>query len=197
MSSLSLIIFGVAFALYAVFWSWYVGFGRKISADEIEAVMACLPDEQWSEKQRENVRRFFENDDGKDFVMINALHFKEPIHQSRAMFAKYGESFRGPLLRRAGHPLIMATAAASNIENVNCDAADNWTMAASVRYRSRRDFAQMAILFAGSDDHQLKLDSVEKTFAFPAAPWIVLGGPRWVVGLGLALSAALAHIALS
>lgn len=190
------IIFGTAAVLYGVFWSWYVGFGREMSPAEIERVMEHLKGRDFTPERRDNVRRFFENDDGKDFVMVNALHFKEPMSESRKLFARYGAAFRNPLLKRAGHPLVMATAAAANVENVNCDAANHWSMAAVVRYRSRADFAEMAILFAGTDNHQLKLDAMEKTFAFPAAPWFVLGGPRVVVALILALGAALVHVAI-
>jgi hypothetical protein len=193
---MSWMIWLIALASYALFWSWYVGFGRKISPEKIEQVMRCLVAEEWAPERMKNLRRFFENDDGKDFVMVNALHLKEPRKESRALFNKYGAAFRTQLVRRAGHPLLMGSAAASNIENVNCEAADNWTAAALVRYRSRSDFAEMVIAFAGSEHHQYKLDAMEKTFAFPAAPWFVLGGPRWLVALALALSAALAHIAL-
>ncbi|MFT5443015.1 MAG: hypothetical protein ACI8W3_002060 [Myxococcota bacterium] len=196
MSFTSLIIVAVALGLYAAFWSWYVGFGRKISPAEIERVMDCLTGGTWTSKQRDSARQFFENDDGKDFVMVNALHFRPPIKKSQALFAKYGAAFRPELVKRAGHPVLMAQAAAANLENLNSDAADDWSMAAMVRYRSRRDFAEIAILFAGGSDHQLKLDAMEKTFAFPAAPWFVLGGPRLVVGLAIALAAALAHVAL-
>jgi hypothetical protein len=193
---MSWLIFGSALALYALFWSWYVGFGGRIPAAKIEAVMGCLTGDEWTPERRNDLRRFFENDDGKDFVMVNAMHFKEPESESRALFARYGRSFAGPLIRRAGHPMLMGRAAASNIESLNCEAADHWSMTALVRYRSRTDFAEMAILFAGSDDHQWKLEAMEKTFAFPAAPWFVLGGPRWIVALVLALGASLVHIAL-
>ena len=47
----------------------------------------------------------------------------------------------------------------------------------------------------GSEHHGLKLDSLEKTFAFPASPWFMLGGPRIVVALAIALVAALTHLA--
>jgi hypothetical protein len=196
MSFTSLIIVGVAVGLYAAFWSWYVGFGRKISPTEIERVMACLTGDTWTPKQLASARQFFENDDGKDFVMVNGLHFRPPIKESQALFAKYGAAFRPELIKRAGHPVVMAQAAAANLENLNSDAADDWSMAALVRYRSRRDFAEIAVLFAGGANHQLKLDAMEKTFGFPAAPWFMLGGPCWVVGLAIALAAALAHVAL-
>ncbi len=190
------LILGVALALYGVFWSWYVGFGRKMSPDEIERVVLRLAAAGLAPERIAQLRRFLEQDDGRDFVMVNAIDFKPPERESRVLFARYGAAFRGPLLRRAGHPLIMGRAAASNLENVNCEAADGWSMAALVRYRSRADFAEIAMLFAGSENHQWKLDAMAKTFAFPAAPWFVLGGPRWVVGLVLGLTAALVHIAV-
>jgi hypothetical protein len=191
------LIVGTALAVYALFWSWYVGFGRKMSADEIDRVMQQLAGgPEMTPDRLANIRRFFEQDDGQDFVMVNAIHFRKPEKESRALFARYGAAFRGPLLKRAGHPLIMGRAAASNLENVKCDMADHWSMAALVRYRSRADFAEMAMLFVGSQNHQWKLDAMEKTFAFPAAPWFLLAGPRWVVALAVALCAALVHIAV-
>lgn len=190
-------ILGVAAASYAAFWAWYVGFGRRISPAETQQVMQCLAGEGWTPAQRENLRRFLENDDGRDFVMVNALHFKTPRREARASFAKYADAFRGELFKRAGHPLLMATAAAANLENLHCEAADDWTAAAVVRYRSRRDFARIVMAFAGSEHHAHKLAALEKTFAFPAAPWFVLGGPRLVVALVLALAAAVAHAAVA
>jgi hypothetical protein len=47
---------------------------------------------------------------------------------------------------------------------------------------------------SGSKHHGLKLESLEKTFAFPASPWFVFGGPRIVVALGIALLASVLHI---
>ena len=37
---------------------------------------------------------------------------------------------------------------------------------------------------------------MEKTFAFPAAPWMMIGGPRVVVALVMALVAALVQLSL-
>ena len=47
----------------------------------------------------------------------------------------------------------------------------------------------------GSEHHGLKLDALEKTLAFPSSPWFVLGGPRLVVALTIALLAALLQLA--
>ena len=63
-----------------------------------------------------------------------------------------------------------------------------------VRYRSRRDLMNILPATIGSKHHGLKLESLEKTFAFPASPWFVFGGPRIVVALGIALLASVLHI---
>ena len=83
-----------------------------------------------------------------------------------------------------------------NIENVACDHADNWSAAGMIRYRSRRDLMDILPATIGSDHHHLKLESLEKTFAFPSSPWFMLGGPRLVVALAIALIAALLHLAV-
>ena len=189
-------IFAGAGLLYAAFWSWYVGFGHKMSPAEIERVLTELKRAEVAEEQYDNLRKFFDTDDGKEFVMVNALHFKEPVRESQRLFSKYSAAFRDPLIKRAGHPVVMATAAARNVENVNCDQANDWSIGAVVRYRSRADFAEMALLFAGSENHQDKLDAMEKTFAFPASPKFMMGGPRVIVGLALALAAALLALAV-
>ena len=151
----------------------------------------------FTEKQRSHVHNFFANDDGKDFVMVNLLHLKMPRAQSREKLMAYQKIFLGALLRKAGHPVMIATAASGNLENVACEQADDWTAAGMIRYRSRRDLMEMLPSTIGSEHHGLKLDALEKTLAFPASPWFMLGGPRVVVALAIALLAALLQLACS
>jgi hypothetical protein len=186
------IIWVSALAAYAVFWYWYVGFRPKITPQEVATTMRLFDGHSVATPaQLEHIRHFLVSDDGKDFVMVNLLHIKEPVAESRKMLATYQKAFMGPLLRRAGHPILMARAAAGNIENVACDHTDGWTAAGLIRYRSRRDFMEILPATVGSVHHGLKLAGLQKTFAFPASSWYVLGGPRIVVALVIALIAAL------
>ena len=89
---------------------------------------------------------------------------------------------------------MIARAASGNVENVACDHADDWSVAGMIRYRSRRDLMNILPATIGSEHHGLKLESLEKTFAFPASPWFMFGGPRIVVALGIALLASVLHI---
>ncbi len=181
---------------YGIFWYWYVGFRGKITPREVEETMRLFDVHNFgTENQRQNLRRFLANDDGKDFVMVNLLHLKAPLGESRRKLETYQKIFLGALLRKAGHPVMMARAAAGNLENVACDQADDWTAAGMVRYRSRRDFMEMLPATVGSPHHGLKLEALEKTFAFPASRWFMLGGPRLVVALSIALIAATVQLA--
>jgi hypothetical protein len=66
-----------------------------------------------------------------------------------------------------------------------------------MRYRSRRDLIRMAADPAFRAVHPNKTLGIETTFSFPTQRQIAFyASPRVTVGLGLALAAALAHIAL-
>lgn len=191
-------IWCLAALIYALFWCWYVGFKKKVTPEEAETTMGLFQENgSWTEKQKQNMHHFLLNDDGKDFVMVNLLHLKEPFDESNQKLAAYQKVFLGSLLLRAGHPVMIARAASGNIENVACDHSDDWNAAAMIRYRSRRDLMDILPATIGSEHHHLKLEALEKTFAFPSSPWFMLGGPRIVVALCIALAGALANLALA
>ena len=185
----------IAVLAYVVFWLWYVGFQKKITPQEVETCMRVFDhDDSWTLNQMEHLRSFLLADDGKDFVMVNLLHLKSPKKESLEKLNTYQKIFLGSLLRKAGHPVMIARAASGNVENVACDHADDWSAAGMIRYRSRRDLMNILPATIGSQHHGLKLESLEKTFAFPASPWFMFGGPRIVVALGIALLASVLHI---
>ncbi|PLW82440.1 hypothetical protein CWI75_11810 [Kineobactrum sediminis] len=193
----AVVIWVTALLIYALFWSWYVGFRRKVTAEEVEALMALIATHgRLTEQQRENVRGFLLNDDGKDFVMVNLLLLKNPRRESAKKLARYQKIFLGALLRKAGHPVMVAMAASGSVENVACDQDEGWGAAGMIRYRSRRDLMEILPATIGSEHHDLKLESLERTFAFPASPWFLFGGPKVIAPLCIALLAALAHLAM-
>ena len=191
----AVMIWIIAVLAYVVFWLWYVGFQKKITPQEVETCMRVFDhDDSWTLNQMEHLRSFLLADDGKDFVMVNLLHLKAPKKESLEKLNTYQKIFLGSLLRKAGHPVMIARAASGNVENVACDHADDWSAAGMIRYRSRRDLMNILPATIGSEHHGLKLESLEKTFAFPASPWFMFGGPRIVVALGIALLASVLHI---
>ncbi|MFT5573623.1 MAG: hypothetical protein ACI9FR_002558 [Cryomorphaceae bacterium] len=190
------LIWAFAGIVYGIFWFWYIGISRKITPEEVKNSMELLESRSdFAEKQIAAIRRFFEQDDGRDFVMVNLLELKEPLAESRKKLTAYQKIFLGNLLKRGGHPIFIARAASGNIEDIGCS-ADNWTAAGMVRYRSRRDLLEVLPDTVGSEHHRLKLDALERTFAYPAAPWMIVGGPKLLAPMALALIAALVHLAL-
>ena len=195
----SIIIILSTLAIYSLFWCWYVGLGRKVSPELIEQVMVNCTKAggAWSsETHQSNIRKLLENDDDKEFVMVNLLAIKSPKRESLKVLKQYTDIFLRNLLKRGGHPIAQARALSGKIEFLNVPAEEEWHSAFLVRYRSRRDFALMALETAGSEHHDLKMAGLDRTIAFPAAPWFAMGGPKLMVALILALATALLHLLL-
>ncbi|MBY6211704.1 hypothetical protein KUV95_09055 [Microbulbifer agarilyticus] len=192
MGSHAVWIVGGALLTYGLFHCWYVGFGKRVAPELRERLKLAMEKTDIPEFQRSNILQFLERDDGKDFVMVNLLELKQPRAESRKKLTAYSKIFLGSLLRRAGHPVAMATAASGKIESVNVAPERDWGVAFLVRYRSRTDFAEVMLETLGSEHHGLKLDALARTIAFPAAPWSLASGPRILVPLLIALLATIA-----
>ena len=180
--------------LYAVFWLWYSGVKGKLSKAEVEYYMQQFESKGVNTDNLANLRHFLEKDDGREWFMINLLELKSPKRESSKLLQRYTKTFMAGMFRRAGHPFFVAIAAAKNIENLNCDDADNWSSTGIVRYRSRRDCAETLLETFGSDHHADKLASLTKTFAFPATANLLMGSPRVLVAMSAALIGAMATI---
>ena len=188
------LIWLIALLTYALFYCWYVGFRSRVPPAEVEQAMAIFDANSVDEARKSHLRHFLANDDGRDFVMVNLLELAKPRKASSKNLNAYQKIFLGQLLRKAGHPILIARAASGNVENVACQEFDNWTAAGMIRYRSRRDLMEILPATIGSEHHELKLSALDKTFAFPASPWFVVGGPKLLVPLLIALSAAIVHL---
>ena len=188
------LIWIVMAVLYAVFWLWYSGTKGKLSQTEVESYMQQFESKGVNTDNLANLRHFLEKDDGREWFMINLLELKSPKRESSKLLQRYTKTFMAGMFRRAGHPFFVAIAAAKNIENLNCDDADNWSSTGIVRYRSRRDCAETLLETFGSDHHADKLASLTKTFAFPATANLLMGSPRVLVAMSAALIGAMATI---
>ena len=152
------------------------------------------------------MRRFLESDDGREFYMVNliATH-REPVvmpgtgekKPAAEVLRRYTSYFMAELFRRAGHPAFAGPAAGANVEQWGVENGPAWTFNGVIRYRSRRDMAELATDPKFEPAHAYKIAAMASTFAFPVAPAAIFVGPRVWVGLGLALCAALGHLAVS
>jgi hypothetical protein len=184
----------IALSLYALFWLWYCGVKGRLSKHEVEIFISSFEAKGLSERALSNIREFLEQDDGREFFMVNLLEIKSPKRESQRLLMGYFKKFMSGMILRGGHPFFLAKAAAKNIENLNCEHADNWSSVGIIRYRSRRDFAQIVLNTFGSEHHADKLLSLKKTLAFPSTTTLFFGSPKIIIVLALGLAAAVAQV---
>ena len=184
----------IALSLYALFWLWYCGVKGRLSKHEVEIFISSFEAKGLSERALSNIREFLEQDDGREFFMVNLLEIKSPKSESQKLLMGYFKKFMSGMIPRGGHPLFLAKAAARNIENLNCEHADNWSSVGIIRYRSRRDFAQIVLNTFGSEHHADKLLSLNKTLAFPSTTTLFFGSPKIIIALVLGLAAAVTQV---
>ena len=191
---MDIVIWIIALSLYALFWLWYCGVKGRLSKHEVEIFISSFEAKGLSERALLNIREFLEQDDGREFFMVNLLQIKSPKRESQKLLMGYFKKFMSGMIPRGGHPLFLAKAAARNIENLNCEHADNWSSVGIIRYRSRRDFAQIVLNTFGSEHHADKLLSLKKTLAFPSTTTFFFGSPKIIIALVLGLAAAVTQV---
>lgn len=191
---MDIVIWIIALSLYALFWLWYCGVKGRLSKHEVEIFISSFEAKGLSESALLNIREFLEQDDGREFFMVNLLEIKSPKRESQKLLMGYFKKFMSGMIPRGGHPLFLAKAAAKNIENLNCEHADDWSSVGIIRYRSRRDFAQIVLKTFGSEHHSDKLLSLKKTLAFPSTTTLFFGSPKVIIALVLGLAAAVTQV---
>ncbi len=196
-----------AAAIYLAFRAWYDNWRGALSAAEIASYVEQLEAREFTDPQAvEDLRRFMEEDDGREFVMLNLVRLSpdplphpetgEPRPASELLRGYLG-TFLPQLARRAGHPLLQARKVGAYIDSWNVEPDPGWTFMGYMRYRSRRDLIEMVATPGFDGAHAFKLAAMPKTFSFPTQPMISLyAGPRVWVALVLALAAALGHLAM-
>lgn len=198
----------VAIALYALFRAWYDNWRGPLTQNEIDEFLREVqhhPSSQLNDLQI--LRTFFENDDGKEFVMLNLVRVapgeaKHPtsgeLVSARTLMNEYARVFMPALLRRGGHPAIVARKVGGYVDAWHVEPDPGWSIVGFMRYRSRRDVMRLVLDPRFTEAHPFKVAATAETFSFPTQPQLMLFvGPRLWVGLVLALAAALLQLALA
>jgi hypothetical protein len=198
-----------ALLAYLAFRLWYDGSRKPLTPREVEEYTRLL-------EKRADVdaldlavmRKFLEEDDGKDFIMVNLLQFNpSPIRhpdtgqdaQAAAVLQEYFRPFMGQVMRRAGHPVLSTRAVGGYLDAWNTPPDPGWHAAGLVRYRSRRDCIELSLASEGFQAlHKYKVAALKQTFAFPSRTHMSFyASPRVTVALVLALASALLQLALA
>jgi hypothetical protein len=190
---------------YLLFVAWYTDLRGPLSADEIAAFTHKMRDNGGSEERLARIRDFMQADTGRQFLMVNLIDINEnppdvpgaaPGESARQLMDRYMEHMYPALLQRACHPVLMGTAIFSNMDTLGVTGADNWTMGALMRYRSRRSMMEIVTNPAFMGSHEFKLAALEKTIAYPIEMNLYYSDLRLMLGLILLAVTALLDILL-
>jgi hypothetical protein len=192
--------------MFAGFLGWYQNWRGALTSQEVSRYMAKVEASDIARNDRnevETLRQFLLADDGREFFMLNLVRIapgdvegpdgrKAP---AREVVAGYTKVFMPALFARGGHPAIVGRKVGGYFDAWGVETDPGWTIMGYMRYRSRRDLAELVIdpRFAGA--HNFKFAAMPNTYSFPTQPQLMaLPSPRVWVGLCLALSAALLQI---
>ena len=202
-------VWGVALLGYAVFLAWYFNWRGPLSKAEVETLMARMQANNVGHGDQDEmpvIRKFLEEDDGREFFMLNVIRLSEvevadPVTgemlPARQVMAGYTRMFMPALFARGGHPALAARRIGGMVDTWGLNEVPEWSMMGYIRYRSRRDLAHLVCDPRFTGAHAFKFAAMPQTFNFPTRPMIMtLAGPGIWVGLSFALAAAAAQIAL-
>jgi hypothetical protein len=190
---------------YLLFVAWYTDLGGPLSADEIAGFTQKMRANGASEERIARIGEFLRADTGRQFLMVNVIDMNEdppdvpgaaPGESAQQLMDRYMEHMYPALLRRACHPVLVGTAVFSNMDTVGVTGADNWTMGALMRYRSRRSLMEIVTNPAFMGSHEFKLAALDKTIAYPIEMNLYYSDLRLVLGLLLLSVTALLDILL-
>jgi len=202
-------IWGSALLAYLGFRFWYDGLRKPLTAAETEHFIGLLEkraSEGLDQQELAVMRKFMQEDDGREFIMVNLVQFNPSpvVHPdtgrevgASSLLMEYFRPFMKTLLRRAGHPVVSARVVGGYIEAWNTPPDPGWHVAGLIRYRSRRDAMLVSLADASFEGiHKLKIAALRQTFAVPTQAQMGLyASPRVTVALLLALGAALLQLA--
>lgn len=194
-----------ALCAYGLFRAWYDNWRGPLRPAEIEAFMArASASPSAAHNDMDVLRRFLEDDDGREFVMLNLVKVElgEVPHPQTGeptlgpeLMSRYARLFMPALMARGGHPAIVARKIGGYVDAWRVAADPGWSIVGFMRYRSRRDLMALVVDPRFSDAHPFKIAGTAETFSFPTRSTLRLFvGPRVWVGLWIALAAAFAQI---
>jgi hypothetical protein len=197
----------VAATLYAGFLLFYNNWRGKLTREEIDTMLAQAEAQGAADlNDLSIVRKFLEEDDGREFVMVNLVRVPDdmvidPYTGAQVpagdMMKAYSKAFMPRLIKHGGHPALAAHKVGGYVDAWKVGPDPGWSIVGFMRYRSRRDMLKMVVDPTFKDAHKYKLLGVGETFSFPTRPFIrAYVSPRVTVFLILALVAALAQLAM-
>ena len=163
--------------LYGLFSLWYFNWQGPLTEEEIEQVMQVFDGQkETANTSKALFRKFLEEDDGGEFVMLNQVELisgsaRHPVSGDAVpatdILADYFRPFSIALLSRGGHPVFRANTVGGNVDSWNADTNQSFELTAMMRYKSRRDIAELFLDPVMVDAHRYKIAAIERTVSYP------------------------------
>jgi hypothetical protein len=193
---------------YVLFIAWYFNWRGPLTAGEIEKFLAAFKVGSDAKNTELAVfKAFLEQDDGKEFVMANLVRLYEddvahPVTgamlPASTLIRQYFRPFMKAMIMRGGHPAYQAVKKGGFVDSWNVEPDPGFGIAAMVRYRSRRDLAELLLDPRFKEAHLFKLAAIEKTASFPThMVFSTFMRPKyWVPGVLILVASLIQNFAL-
>ena len=162
---------------YVFFFIWYTNLSGPLNDKEIKFFMKVISERAVNDEQRmERLRKFMEEDDGKDFFMVNFLDYNDTPEtmpatgkgaSSSNLMNYYMEYMYPEMFKRASHPVFFSDVFFPAMDIVSAEGMEDWDNVALVRYRSRKDMLQIGLNPIFDERHPYKIEALDKTIAIP------------------------------
>ena len=180
--------------------------GGKLSQEEIQIFIkkheqniindGVSPDSEEFQLRIDFLKRFMEEDNGKQFIMVNNIEMNKnpgdvvganPGESADQLMSRYMEYMWPNLLKRASHPIFMSNAVYQSMDLVGIEGAETWDQAALMRYKSRRTMMEIVTNPNMMNRHGFKIAALQKTIAYPVEPFGFYSDMRLIFGMLIAI----------
>lgn len=179
--------------LYGAFAFWYTNTSGPLTEEESARHLARFQAMGYDPAQLRAVERFMREDQGRQFLMVNAIDLKDPAQAPEGM-ARYLEFMLPALTSRACHLAFLGSAVGQALDLAGIEGAETWDVAGVMRYRSRRDLVEITSDPAFEAAHGFKVAALAKTIAYPVETPFHPGDLRFLLGVSLLALVALLHL---
>ena len=193
----------VPLMLYLAFAYWYTNTGGPLTREEIQSFTQKAADAGFPSDRIETIHAFMSSDTGRQFFMVNSIDLNEdppnvvgaePGESATQLLDRYMEYMYPAMLRRASHPVFLASVVNTSLDLIGIEGAEDWNLVVVMRYRSRRDLIEIATNPEFLDRHDFKVAALTKTIAYPTETKIYMSDLRLLLVLILVVLIGLIDI---
>lgn len=182
--------------IYSSFFLWYTNLNGSLDDNEIKFFLEKLKQnaeeigDSLDQDRYARIKVFMEEDDGKQFFMINNVDLDEDPEiiegiqegdSAEIILGKYTDHVFPEIFKRASHPIFMGSSIHRSMDIIGIENAEIWDSVGVIRYKSRRALMELATNPIFERKHKFKVAALEKTIAYPVKLGFYLGDPRIVL----------------